>query len=274
VTRWLLRFGYDGSAYRGWARQPGQPTVEGTLLDRLRRSSLGRTLGSFRLDVASRTDAGVSARANALALTSSLSAGALLRGLNGLAPSIFFTAARPIHPEFRVRAPRWREYRYFLAGDRARSERLQTFAETFPTTLDVRSFARGAPPDRPTFRKIEPLAVRSMGSTIRIDVRGPSFQWGMVRKIVGALVLEERGELTTADLAAGAAGTKRLTLPLAPPDGLVLWEVHYPGRWSVVSATPSREQAAHFQELERALAVRRPVLRALRRVQAGRRRVR
>lgn len=51
-----MRIAYDGGAFRGFQRQPGLPTVEGSLLRAL------ETLGlAPRLEVAARTDAGVHA---------------------------------------------------------------------------------------------------------------------------------------------------------------------------------------------------------------------
>ncbi|HEV2905776.1 MAG TPA: hypothetical protein VGZ50_00450 [Actinomycetota bacterium] len=52
-----LVLAYDGTDFRGFARQPGVRTIQGVLED-----SLGRVLGSVpRISVAGRTDAGVHA---------------------------------------------------------------------------------------------------------------------------------------------------------------------------------------------------------------------
>ena len=54
---WRLDLAYEGTAYRGWARQPGQRTVEGLLGE-----ALATVLREpVRLSVAGRTDAGVHA---------------------------------------------------------------------------------------------------------------------------------------------------------------------------------------------------------------------
>src|SRR6266700_1746350 len=55
--RLILTLEYDGSPFRGWATQPGLPTVEGML-----RRALGETFASVEnLAVAGRTDTGVHA---------------------------------------------------------------------------------------------------------------------------------------------------------------------------------------------------------------------
>jgi tRNA pseudouridine38-40 synthase len=52
-----LDLAYDGSGFRGFARQPRVRTVEGVLLEALERVLRGRP----RLSVGGRTDAGVHA---------------------------------------------------------------------------------------------------------------------------------------------------------------------------------------------------------------------
>ena len=264
VQRWLLRFGYDGQGYRGWARQPGQRTIEGTLREGLIHSGLVRTMASPDVEVASRTDAGVSARSNALALSTTLPVDALLRALNGLSETIFFTAGRPIPKRFRVRHALWREYRYYLPGDRSRARGLARVLRSLPLELDVRTFGRGLSSARPVRRTIDSARVRFDGQGVRIDLRARSFVWGMVRKIVGGLLWCESGQLAIDDLVEAAKGRRRLSLPLAPADALLLWEVRYPGRWPTWYRPSTREQNAHLSESVRKAEVRLRLTRALR----------
>src|SRR5688572_26261179 len=57
MTTLRLTLEYDGSGFRGWARQPGERTVEGTL-----REALDAVFPEWsRLAVAGRTDTGVHA---------------------------------------------------------------------------------------------------------------------------------------------------------------------------------------------------------------------
>lgn len=60
VVRVRLDLGYDGTAFSGWAAQPGLRTVEGTLTEGLARV-LRLPPDAVRLVVAGRTDAGVHA---------------------------------------------------------------------------------------------------------------------------------------------------------------------------------------------------------------------
>jgi tRNA pseudouridine38-40 synthase len=251
TTRWLIQFGYDGRSFSGWARQPGQTTVEGTLRDGLRRHGIGGRTAAGSLEVASRTDAGVSARANALTLTSDWAAPALLRALNGISPRIFFRAATEVPDGFRVRHARFRQYRYFLDGGPERVERLQPIADRLGHRVDARSFGRGLPAAEPKFRPLNRITVRHDGVVAWIEVEAPSFVWGMVRKIVTGLGEVESGRRSAAELERAALGEQRLTLALAPPEPLVLWAVEYDRPWSHVAARLSRHQEAHLREMDR-----------------------
>lgn len=181
--------------------------------------------------MASRTDRGVSARGNALRIDSGLAGDALLRALNGLAPDIFFTHAREVGPAFLPRRAEGRTYRYFEPARAHDVARWQEVAAGFLGTFDVRSFGRGLPADRPTRRTLDRFTVTADRGWLVVELSGPGFVWGMVRKLVSALRAAGSGAVTDAQLEAARRGALRLSLPLAEPDGLVLWEVHYAAPW-------------------------------------------
>jgi tRNA pseudouridine38-40 synthase len=60
TTRWRFVLAYDGSAFRGFAAQPDQPTVAGALAAALARTT--RMAAPPQITCAGRTDAGVHAR--------------------------------------------------------------------------------------------------------------------------------------------------------------------------------------------------------------------
>jgi hypothetical protein len=97
----------------------------------------------------------------------------------------------------------------------------------------------------PQWRIVDSVALESVPGGTVVEVRAPSFVWGMVRKIVGALREVESGRLSLSRLEAAIRGEDRLTLPLAEPDGLVLWSVEFPDvRWEAVWQGPNRHQVA------------------------------
>jgi tRNA pseudouridine38-40 synthase len=225
--------------------------VEGVLLDGVRKRGLVPSVAPLRLEVASRTDRGVSARGNALSLTSDLGGGALLRALNGIVPELFFSAVARVEEGFRVRSASQRIYRYYeprVVGDRSL---WAASARRIRGSIDVRSFGRAIPPDRPCWRDVDAVLLRRHRGGLMVEVRARSFVWGMVRKIVGALREAAVGRLSLSRLEAAVAGRERLTLPLAEPEGLVLWDVQYPSiRWETRWPGPNRYQQAFARSLE------------------------
>jgi tRNA pseudouridine38-40 synthase len=259
-TRWFVQFGYDGHPFAGWARQPGQRTVEGDLRRGLVRSATVPDIDGARLEVASRTDRGVSARANVLALTSPLPGPALLRALNGIAPEIYFTAAAPVPLSSHPRHARRRWYRYFEPREDHDLARWKEGAQVLTGRIDVRSFGRDLSSRGPVWRSIDEVTVRRSRSWLIIDLRAPSFVWGMVRKIIAALRALDEGTLSVAELSEAVQGRRRLALPLAEPDFLVLWKVDTGRRWTVRAVRPGRRQLAYFGDQQRLVTTRARIL--------------
>ena len=85
LQTWKVTLSYDGTDYRGWQIQPGQPTVQGEL-----QEALGRVTGEAPLPQGSgRTDAGVHAlgQVASFELSAPIPAENLLRALNRTLPS-------------------------------------------------------------------------------------------------------------------------------------------------------------------------------------------
>lgn len=243
----LVRFGYDGLGFQGWARQPGRRTVEGELRRGLSRLGIASPPTFGRLEAASRTDRGVSARGNAIALSASFPPPALIRALNGIDAALWFTAARAIPDDYRVRGATRRVYRYYEAPDRRSHQSADAAAALFSGEVDVRSFGRDVPREAPVLRTIESVTISRFPEGGRtVEVRAPAFVWGEVRKIVAALREVEAGRLTLTRLRSTLAGDVRLTLPTVPPEPLVLWDVEYSEPWTHFWGGPNRRQRAYL----------------------------
>ncbi len=194
--------------------------------------------------MASRTDRGVSARANALLLPSPLDGHRLLRALNGIAPDLYFTGAHAVEEGFHPRRASYRTYRYLESAIRHDPDRWRELAPRFIGRMDARSFGRGLPADRPTWRDISAIDVRVEGPWMVVEITAPAFVWGMVRKVIAALRSLEAGQLSVREVDEAIAGTHKLTLSLAEPEGLILWEVGYPFPFEVAAEglTPHQER--------------------------------
>lgn len=115
AQNWRLTLAYDGTDFRGWQVQPGEPTIQGEL-----QSALGRVTGEIPLPQGSgRTDAGVHALAQvaSFALNAPIPADNLLRALNRTLPaSIRVIEARHAGASFHARhsaIAKTYEYRIF-----------------------------------------------------------------------------------------------------------------------------------------------------------------
>ncbi|HET7826213.1 MAG TPA: tRNA pseudouridine(38-40) synthase TruA, partial [Anaeromyxobacter sp.] len=100
--RYALRIAYDGAAFRGFQRQPGLPTVQEALEDALRPLGL-----AGRLDVAARTDAGVSALDQVVSFWARATHDpeALRAAVNAATPPpLLCLAAARVPPSFHARA--------------------------------------------------------------------------------------------------------------------------------------------------------------------------
>src|SRR5947207_208704 len=113
-VRVILTLEYDGTPFRGWAPQPGLPTVEAAL-----RQALAETFSSVgNLAVAGRTDTGVHALGQVVSVD--IEGGPPLQRVAGalntrLPDEITVTSAAEAAPDFHARfSARSRSYRYRL----------------------------------------------------------------------------------------------------------------------------------------------------------------
>lgn len=110
---WRLVLCYEGTRFRGWARQPGQRTVEGEL-ERCLQTILRAPV---RLSVAGRTDAGVHALAQVASFVTDapVEPRRLRLGLDALLPDDIAVLSVERAPDgFEARAASARTYRYRL----------------------------------------------------------------------------------------------------------------------------------------------------------------
>jgi tRNA pseudouridine38-40 synthase len=113
--RYALRLAYEGAAFRGFQRQPGLPTVQDALEAALRPFGI-----AGRLDVAARTDAGVSALDQVVTFWSrtAVEPAALRTAVNvGTPPEVLCLDAARVASSFHARASaRSRTYVYLVGA--------------------------------------------------------------------------------------------------------------------------------------------------------------
>lgn len=249
LVRVRLTVAYDGTPFHGFALNPGVPTVAGRLVDALERI----LRHPIELTCAGRTDKGVHARGQVVDFTTAegVDLAALCRALNALCgPEVAVRDADVVPLEWSSRfAATGRRYRYAIRHGEVPDpfsvrtawhvreplavDLLRLACDPLIGTHDFSSFCR-----RPKRRDgAEASLVRDVRNA-RWEVVGPSdlhfwieassFCHQMVRSIVGTLVEVGLGRIPAGDVRAIiAARDRRYAGPVAPPQGLTLWDVTY-----------------------------------------------
>jgi tRNA pseudouridine38-40 synthase len=238
----LLTLAYDGSRFSGFAAQNNARTVANEL--RRAITTLDPKAGPLR--VASRTDAGVHARAQVVCFDTEQpieSRGWLLGLSSFLPPEIAVQRVARVPIGFNPsKAALDKTYDYwilrgtvrdaFLAGrswrvhERLDVESMQAEAQSLLGRHDFSAFRGSADRRENAVRNI----LRADFSTIpehprclRFAIRGDRFLYHMVRIIVGTLVDVGRGNLERGAIGRAFASQDRTDLGVtAPPDGLYL----------------------------------------------------
>jgi tRNA pseudouridine38-40 synthase len=243
LPTYRLEIAYDGAGYHGFARQPGLRTVQGEL-----EGALERIVGApVETTGAGRTDAGVHARRQVVSFVvpAALETGRVVRSLGGmLGPETAVAGCVEVEDGFSARfSATWREYRYSVLTTPTPDPLLRHTTWHVPGPLDLEAmgsaaarlvgehdfagFCRAAE-GRSTVREVLAAGWEMAGDLAVFTVRATSFCHQMVRSMTGWCVEVGRDrrppEATSEVLATrdrSAAG------PVAPPHGLVLWDVGY-----------------------------------------------
>jgi tRNA pseudouridine38-40 synthase len=203
-VRLRLTIAYDGTAFRGWAVQPGLRTVEGVLSD-----ALGGTYASWEgLQVAGRTDTGVHALANVASVDADGGPppDRAMEALNAALPDdLVVVGAEEAAPDFHARySARARSYRYRIWRSRVRSPFERSRSWWYPRPIDVEALHDAAAllPGKREFSAFTPAEthhkhfVRTIQSArwveeedaLVFEVTADSFLRHMVRSLVGTMV--------------------------------------------------------------------------------------
>ena len=226
--RVAVKFAYDGSHFSGYARQPGQQTVEQTLLEILAESNVVRDPRSSRFRTASRTDRGVSALGNVCAFDTDASQQNIFKVLaSGQSPDVVLYGFKEVEPEFYPRHANGREYRYYLKNEDLDVDKVLSAAALFAGEHNFQNFARVEPLKNPV-RTLDNIIVVEQQGFLVLDFYAQTFLWNQIRRIVSAL--KKAGEETLTHQAIKQAllhPEKRVDFQLAPSDPLILKDVVY-----------------------------------------------
>lgn len=249
----VIRIGYRGAGFAGFAEQPSVRTVAGEL----RRALETALRRPCELTCAGRTDAGVHAIAQYVSVLVTeaelgLPGERLMRSLVALTPddlSVQAILRAPAGFSARFDAIS-RSYRYRIAASQVRPVLAWEHSWWYRGALDVDAMAEAARPllgehdfksfckassaeGKPTSRYVGALdvsRVREAGEElVTIDVTGNAFLHNMVRTIAGSLVEVGRGHRAPGWIEGVLAARDRAAAgPCAPAKGLTFVGVAYP----------------------------------------------
>jgi tRNA pseudouridine38-40 synthase len=258
-VRLRLDFGYDGTAFAGWAAQPGLRTVENELSVAL--TLILRASKPVRLTVAGRTDAGVHARGAVAHADVDPAAWALLSGrpgrtltqaacarLNGVLPhDMVVHGVSPAPESFHARYSAIRRRYLYRVCDRPEAldplrrsdtvvhkrrldvEAMHGASQRLLGLADFAAFCKKREGATTIRTLLEYSWTRSPNGTICATIVADAFCRSMVRSLVGAVIPVGEGRQPVEWPAQVLAGGWRAPgVVVMPAHGLSLEEVCYP----------------------------------------------
>jgi tRNA pseudouridine38-40 synthase len=242
MPTYKLTIEYEGTRYSGWQAQGNTSrTVQG-LLTRAAQQFLGKV----EVGGSGRTDAGVHAAGQVAHLRSGkhVAPAELVRALNDLLPhDIHILHAARVADAFHARHDAASRF-YLYQISRRRTALGKSFVWWIRDPLDADAIRRagellvgrrdfaGFSDKRTTAEStvvvVEGVSIREDGDLILIRIAASHFLWKMVRKVVAAVVEVGRGRLSLQAFQQLLDSGERFQ-PTAPPSGLFLEAVLYPG---------------------------------------------
>ncbi|MFH1552205.1 MAG: tRNA pseudouridine(38-40) synthase TruA [Candidatus Omnitrophota bacterium] len=239
-----LTISYDGTCYKGWQLQKNAHTVQAELESAIKKVFRK----NHRVSAASRTDAGVHAKAQVVHFKTALAipANKIPLALNKALPEdVVVTHAEEVAPDFHSRFDaKSKHYCYHILNSRQRDPFSEKYTWRIPYELDIslmrkesaflkgrhdfKSFQATDKRERSSVRKVTYVDVKKRKSSITIDISADGFLYNMVRNIVGTLVDVGRGYLPPGSMRKILKARDRTQAgPTAPAKGLFLLEVKY-----------------------------------------------
>lgn len=218
---------YDGSGYFGFVRQPGKPTVEGELLKAFGRLRFYRELKDSWYRVAARTDRGVSALGQVVALNT-LRVPDLEEINSALPDDIAVLCVRGVRESFDPRAQALiKHYRYVC---RVPAEfdfaSARDAAKSLEGQHDFRCFCKREP-GKGTRGAVLHAGIERRGDLLAFDFVAPAFLRQQVRRMVSGVLDVGTGGMDSYEFRTAVEGRAEHSLRPVPPDGLFLVSIGY-----------------------------------------------
>jgi tRNA pseudouridine38-40 synthase len=224
--RYALKFGYLGENFKGYARQPNLRTVEGDILNAFKKTKIIEDEKSANFQSASRTDKGVSAIGNVLAIDSEFRKDEIIGALNAHLDEIWFYGISLVDDGFNPRYAKQRWYRYYLLDSKFDEKRIQDTANIFIGSHNFSNFVKleeGKDPEK----IIDSIDIFRENDFIILDFKAQSFLWNMVRRIVKVLVDCAEKKISEKEIRDALIKGTKVDFGIAAPEPLILMDVTY-----------------------------------------------
>jgi len=245
MPRYKLTIEYDGTPFNGWQSQADGGAVQ----DALSRAVEGFCGEQVTVFGAGRTDSGVHALGQVAHIDIAKEAApdtvrdALNYHLRGVPVAVL--SAEEVSTEFDARFSAMRRHYFYrivnrrapLTVDKKKAwlvhvpldaEAMHAAGQVLTGKHDFTTFRSAHCQSRSPVKTLDEVTVSRYGEDIEIICRARSFLHNQVRSIVGSLKLVGEGKWTKADLARALEAADRSACgPVAPPDGLYLFQVDY-----------------------------------------------
>lgn len=248
MARYQIILAYDGTQYLGFQRQGPSKTIQLEVETALRKLLWqGQSILA-----AGRTDSGVHASGQVISFDHEWDHPdeTLGKALNANLPvDISVMQVQKVHPDFHPRFDACaRSYLYRIYCDPVRDPLrdrymwrvwpevdlglLEVAAQVFCGTHDFASFGRPMKPGGSTERTVYRAGWKETNGLLHFRITANAFLYHMVRRIVFLLAQVSHGKLPLEELILGIKEMKPMREGIAPPNGLVLKNVHYEvGDW-------------------------------------------
>ena len=250
----VLGVEYDGGAFHGFQSQKHAASVQDALESAISQVANERV----RIVAAGRTDAGVHATGQVVSFRTSAERplDAWRRGVSSLTPDtigiVWARASESFHARYDAL---WRRYVYVYSDAAAKPvihrslvawcqkaldpERMHAAAQCLLGEQDFSAFRAAGCQSRTPYRNVQTIWVARTNGYVAIDITANAFLLHMVRNVAGALRAVGVGELGVTDLRELLGSRDRSRAPpTAPPHGLYLVGVGYPGMDAPVRPPP------------------------------------
>lgn len=228
--RYALKFAYDGSQFEGYARQPDFYTTEGHIIWAMKKQKIIESAEESKFASSSRTDKGVSAVGNVLAINTDFRKDAILKALNPIMEGIIFYAIAEVPDDYNPRHARQRTYRYILLKNQCPNiNKLKSASELFLGEQDFKYFSKTDDRHEITRLKLDSIELMEEGQYIIVEIKAHRFLWQLVRRIVSfmlAVANREVSEEKVKEMLAGSALILASPKPM-PPENLILMDVKF-----------------------------------------------